>query len=163
MRVACAVGRHERSGTLARIDGAGTFVSECKYCWIAMRRLGPKRWVVNRSPASRTNGRPRRGFWVGAATVAAVVGLLAGAASVENIKQARANGDIGATPVEQVTPLPPASTDEELKGGELLAISTGISTIGGCRRIAAEYRRGCLRYVDSRQAAGRETSLVKGH
>ena len=153
-RTVCAFGHHERSRTLARLDtAAGSYVSQCSHCGVSMRRVAPKDWVVDRPAVARKRGGRRRSVAIRFCGVvgAVAIGLVAGMASVDSIESARANGLMGGRPAEQLAPLPSTSTDEELERGALMAGVLKVKTIGGCRQIAAELRRGCLRHVQALQ------------
>jgi hypothetical protein len=45
VRLFCLFGLHQRSPGLAHYDGDG-YVSSCKYCGVAMKRLRSGKWIV---------------------------------------------------------------------------------------------------------------------
>jgi len=151
--VACQLGRHERSGRAARLDqGSGGYFSKCRHCGVAMRRVAPKQWVVDRrggdAPA-RSKLRAPAAIWLLAAAGAAGAGGLLGSAALDTISEARARGYFGGAMTAVDTDVPAASGDEEMAAGGATAAALKIDSPAGCSRISAKLRRGCLRYVQS--------------
>lgn len=151
--IPCALGRHHRSRSSARLNQmTGAYISKCKNCGVAMRRVGPGKWLVCREDSGdRAPLQPgrRAAIWSGAAIGAVAIGLFAGSAAVETIAQARAHGFFGGGTAPFETDLPAPTGEEDMAAGSAMASAFKITETRGCSRVAANMRRGCLRYVQS--------------